>query len=194
MYQQIYGTILFLTGINMLKSTLKYISLFSIFSLLCVLIYTTQYNSDSVHANNIITNSFNEKSIEGMYLEIPSINFKRPLYPLEDKRNDLEKNIIYVDSSSMPNDENGNVIIAGHNGNSPVSFFRYLHRLKLGEIVQISVEGIKYEYIIVNKYLVPKTGTVPIKRNLSKNTITLITCYGEAEQLILIGEIKKIIN
>jgi len=159
-----------------------------------VLIYTTQYNSDSVHANNIITNSFNEKSIEGMYLEIPSINFKRPLYPLEDKRNDLEKNIIYVDSSSMPNDENGNVIIAGHNGNSPVSFFRYLHRLKLGEIVQISVEGIKYEYIIVNKYLVPKTGTVPIKRNLSKNTITLITCYGEAEQLILIGEIKKIIN
>jgi len=132
---------------------------------------------------------FNKKDIQEVKtrLSIPAIRFNRYLYPLGDERNDLEKNIIFVSSSDMPDKKTGNVIIAGHNGNSAVSFFRYLHLLKVGDEIFIHHEGIKYEYVIVSRYLVPKIGTVPIRRDRTKDTVTLITCYGEDEQLIFIA-------
>ena len=40
-------------------------------------------------------------------------------------------------------------------------------------------------------YKVVKTGKVSFKRDSNKKTITLITCYGTSEQLIVIGEQKS---
>ena len=41
----------------------------------------------------------------------------------------------------------------------------------------------------MNSYKVKKTGQVDIIRNNDKNTLTLITCYGEDKQLIVICEL-----
>jgi len=178
----------------MLIKTVKYIVAMSIFILFCIAIYE-QYSEENAYLRNTNNNRhYNEvaqQNKESIRLKIPRISFDRPLYSLNDYRNDLEKNIIFVDSSAMPDEEKGNVIIAGHNGNSDVSFFKDLHRLRIGDRFYIYYEGVRYKYVIVDRYLVNKTGTVAIRRDRSKKGATLITCYGLSQQLIFIGEIRE---
>ena len=90
----------------------------------------------------------------------------------------------------MPDVTNGNLIIAGHSGNSSISFFRNLHYLELDQDVYIYYKGIKYTYKIVNRYEEEKTGTITIHRNSNKTIIGLITCKSRSNsQYVYIGEL-----
>lgn len=125
-------------------------------------------------------------------LEIENINFKRGFYIKESKNNRVDKNIEILKDSDYPNKENGNVIIAGHNGNSYVSFFRKLNRLEIGDKAKIYFENKTYTYKLKSAYEVDKTGEVQIKRNLSKKTLTLITCKSNSDkQLVFVFELDK---
>lgn len=125
-------------------------------------------------------------------LEIEKINFKRGFYNKESKNNKVNKNIEILKASDYPTKENGNVIIAGHNGNSSVSFFRNLKKLDIGDIAKIYFENKTYTYKLKSTYEVEKTGTVQIKRNLNKKTLTLITCKSNSnKQLVFIFELDK---
>ncbi len=124
-------------------------------------------------------------------LEIPAISLTHDLYEIGDERNDLDKRLIFLNSSSTPEEKKGNVIIAGHSGFGDIAYFRNLYKLKLGNKIYLTYQGKKYTYIIVDMYKVVKTGKVSVKRDSNKKTITLITCYGTSEQLIVIGEQKS---
>ena len=89
----------------------------------------------------------------------------------------------------MPNISNSNLILAAHNGNSEVSFFKDLERLNLNDDVYIYHNGNKYHYKIANNYIVKKTGKVNIIRDKTRTTITLITCKNnsDTEQVVYIG-------
>ena len=52
-------------------------------------------------------------------------------------------------------------------------------------------QGQKYKYSIVNIYIVPKNGKVPIYRNYNKTTLTLITCTknDDTTQTVYIAEL-----
>lgn len=123
------------------------------------------------------------------YLRIPSINLSQPLY--NDEKNNIDKNIIFVNGSDNPNKEKGNVIIAGHSGASSVSYFKYLYRLKVGDLVYLEYNDKIYKYQIDNRYFVNKTGSVEVIRDNNIKTLTLVTCYGKDKQLVLIGNIVK---
>lgn len=141
-------------------------------------------NSDLANTKHI---SFNK------YLgiiEIPKINLKRYLYDIDSSQNDVDKNIEILKDSDMPNVRGGNLILAGHNGNSAVGHFKNLHKVTLGDKVVINYNNINYTYEISKIYDVLKTGSVAIKRNKNKNTITLITCLGSDKQLVVIGYLK----
>ena len=123
-------------------------------------------------------------------IEIPKISLKRYLYKIEVDQNDVNKNIEVLKSSDMPDVKGGNLILAGHNGNTSAGHFRNLHKLSLGDDIIVNYKGKSYNYEVSKIYDVLKTGTVAIKRAKNKNTITLITCLGSDRQLVVIGYLK----
>ncbi len=124
-------------------------------------------------------------------LKIPSISLEEELYSKEDSRNDLDQNIIFLPTSSAPYEEQGNVILAGHSGYFGVAPFKRLYQVKKGDMIFLTYEGNEYRYQVTARYTVLKTGKVSLQRDPLKKTITLITCYDNKRQLVLIGEQKK---
>lgn len=125
-----------------------------------------------------------------MVIEIPSINLKYGLYDINSRYNSVYYGLQILRESDMPDVTNGNLIIAGHSGNSSISFFRNLHYLELDQDVYIYYNGIKYTYKIVNRYEEEKTGTITIHRNSNKTIIGLITCKSRSNsQYVYIGEL-----
>lgn len=136
----------------------------------------------------------NKKSSSPSYnyiaiLEIPSIDLKRGLVDYNSRYNNVKYNIQIIEHSQMPNVENSNLILAGHNGTSGVSFFRNLYKLKEDSLIYIYYDGIKYIYKLNNSYDTSKDGKVEIVRNRYKNTISLITCKRgtKDKQTVFIG-------
>ena len=128
------------------------------------------------------------------YLEIPKIKFKRGFYNINSKLNNVEYNIEIIKGSSMPNEENGNLIIAGHSGTGFKAFFQNLYKLEKGDKATITYSGLNYKYKITNIYKEENTGKVAIKRNHDKTTLTLITCTKDdnSTQTIYIAELYEI--
>ena len=139
--------------------------------------------------NNIKVKNIVKKDYLGI-IEIPKIGLKRYLYDTTSAMNDVDKNIEIIDGSSMPNIYKGNFILAAHNGNTSVGYFRNLHKLSLGDEVIINYNDVDYVYEIAKKYDVLKTGKVAIKRDKTRTSITLITCFGSDRQLVVIGYLK----
>ena len=122
-------------------------------------------------------------------LEIPSINLKRGLVDPSSKYNNVNYNIQIINKSTMPDVVNGNLVLAGHNGASYVSFFRNLDKLNINDKIYIYYGGYKYEYSLSKIYDTPKDGNVEVHRDNSKTTITLITCKKNTKdtQVVYIG-------
>ena len=111
-----------------------------------------------------------------MIVEIPNIGLKKGLCSIGQECNAVSKNIQILKESDMPNVTNGNLLLAGHNGNSKVSFFNKLDKLKVNDSIYIYYNGTKYEYKLSNYYDIKKTGKAIIHRDNDKTTLVLITC------------------
>ena len=122
-------------------------------------------------------------------LEIPSINLKRGIVDYNSKYNNVRYNIQIIEHSQMPDVENSNLILAGHNGTSGVSFFRNLYKLKEDSLIYVYYDGYKYIYKLNNSYDTDKDGKIEVVRNRYKNAITLITCKKgtKDKQTVFIG-------
>ena len=125
------------------------------------------------------------------YLEIPKIKFKRGFYNINSSLNTVEANIEVIKGSEMPDVTNGNLIIAGHSGTGWKAFFKDLYKLEVGDEAIVTYAGVNYKYKITNIYKERNTGTVSIKRNYDKTTLTLITCTKDdsSTQTIYIAEL-----
>ena len=117
-----------------------------------------------------------EKTNYNMVIEIPIIKLKKGLCKINESCNKVSKNIQVIKESDMPNIENGNLILASHNGNSSVSFFFFLNKLKVNDTIYIYYKNIKYEYKLSNSYEIKKNGNAIIHRDGTKTTLILITC------------------
>ena len=128
-----------------------------------------------------------------MVVEIPKIDLKKGLCRINESCNKVSKNIEILKESNMPNIDKGNLILASHNGNSNVSFFDKLNRLKVNDTIYIYFEGIKYEYKLANSYEIDKNGSAVIHREGSKNTLILITCkkWSKTKQIVYIAYLSK---
>lgn len=145
--------------------------------------------------NNLGTESkvLKNEVLEDDYLgiiSIPKIGLRKKLYDIGSYRNDVDRNIEILASSKMPDVMGGNFILAAHNGNTSLGYFRDLHRLKVGDEVTIDYKNKNYVYEVSKIYDVLKTGKVAIKRDKSQSTITLITCLGNDRQLVVIGYLR----
>ena len=116
-------------------------------------------------------------------LEIPRIGLRRGFFDINSPLNTVERNVMKIPGSRMPNIERANLILAAHSGDAHISFFRHLHRLGLGDKAFITYRGVRYAFVIVDIYEVEKTGTVAITRNNNATVLTLITCTENSDTL-----------
>ena len=134
-----------------------------------------------------------EKKVEVNYIaviKIPKIGLEKGLASKDSYYNNVNRNIQILTESDMPDKEKGNVILAGHSGNSSVSYFRKLNKLQNNDEVIISYKGKDYVYRMVHSYEIEKNGYAHILRNAEKTTLTLITCkHNTNKQLIVICEL-----
>ena len=100
-------------------------------------------NDDNEEETTVTTQVINDGYIG--YLSVPDVNIKRGFTALDSPDNTLSKNILLVQGSSMPDVDKGNLILAGHNGRSKVSFFRDLYKIQDGAHAYITYNGKEYE-------------------------------------------------
>ncbi len=109
-------------------------------------------------------------------LSIPAINLKRGFVSKESRYNNINYNITIANEADYPDVPMGNFILMAHSGNAYISFFDKLYKLQIGATASISYNAVTYNYRLVNIYNQAKTGTVAIYRDVTKKTLTLITC------------------
>ena len=127
-------------------------------------------------------------------IKIPKIGLEKGLAGKGSYWNNVNRNIEILSESDMPDVENGNVILAGHSGNSGVSYFRKLNKLENDDTVSIVYNGKEYKYKMVNSYEIEKNGYAHIVRNAEKSTLTLITCkHNTNKQIVVICELVEVI-
>jgi LPXTG-site transpeptidase (sortase) family protein len=124
-------------------------------------------------------------------LEIPKISFKRGLVDINSKRNNVKYNVQIIKPSDMPNITNGNLILASHSGSGYTAFFKNLYKLKKDDLSYVYYDNEKYTYQVVKIYEEDKDGTIQIKRNQQKTTLTMITCSqtNKTKQIVIMSEL-----
>ncbi len=144
-------------------------------------------NKVSNNQNKYKKNNKEKKKEYIAVLEIPKINFKRGLYEKKDPENDISKNIVFLDSSSLPNENNSKVIIAGHSGDTYNAYFKNLYKLTNKDIINLYYNNKKYIYKVSDIYEITKNGTLALESNKDKKTLTLITCKDSKRQLVIVS-------
>ena len=127
-----------------------------------------------------------------MILHIPKINIKKGIYNKNDKNNNVDKNIQILDSSSMPDEDKGNVILASHNGNTKVSYFKDLEKLDINDLSYIYYKGIKYTYKVYKKEIVDKVGSINISKDKNSSNLILISCKNGTNDKQIVYVLKQI--
>ncbi len=123
-------------------------------------------------------------------LSIPKLGLSRGFLDKRAPSNNVDENITVLKESDYPDVPFGNFILAGHSGTGAIAFFNDLYQLQNGDLAQVTYLNDSYTYQLINSYQVPKTGTVSIRRNQKKTTLTLITCtnYDDSTQTVYIFE------
>lgn len=154
-------------------------------------------NEDNINIydnNDKVVNDNKTKEKYVGILEIKKIKLKRGFYSIDSNKNNVDKNIMVINSSDMPDVNLGNLILASHSGNSNISYFKNLDKLEIGDIASVYYLKNKYNYKLVNYYEVDKTGVIQIIKNNDINCLTLITCKKNTnKQLVFIFELEKVI-
>lgn len=123
-------------------------------------------------------------------LEIPTINFKRGFLEINDRNNKVNKNIQVLENSTMPDVENGLMVIAGHSGTGRTAFFKNLYKLKEKDTINIYYKNIKYTYEVINVCEETKDGDIAIDKS-SESTLVLTTCSqsNKNKQVVVISKL-----
>ena len=76
------------------------------------------------------------------------------------------------------------------------SYYRKLNRVNINDDIYVYYQGIKYHYIIYDKYDIEKTGKAKIISKKDSNYITLITCNQDKKgyQIVVLGKLIDTIN
>ena len=158
----------------------------------CISSYVV-YVAESPNINKNNTTEIVEKEEqEIMTLEIPKINFIGKIYNKNSKLNDIDKNIIIMNESDMPDKENGILIIGGHSGYGKYAYFKDLNKLSIDDIVIINYLGNTYTYKVVEYHLDSKDGSISINNFNKKNKLFLYTCNPNDKSNYLVYDCERI--
>ena len=128
------------------------------------------------------------------FLEIPKINLNQGILPKTSYYNNVNYHVQILDISDLPDVINGNMVLAAHSGSSNIAYFKNLYKLTKDDKAYIVYNNKKYSYQVVNIYNQVKKGSLNIYRDLTKTTLTLITCTknDKNSQTVYILELKGV--
>jgi sortase A len=113
-------------------------------------------------------------------LSIPKLDIDRAV--VRNDHTDLKQSLIQYLGTAMPGDL-GNTVIFGHsvlpqffNPQNYLTIFSTLHRLTLGDTVEMEAEGAKYTYKIYEMYETTPGDLSPLAQTYNGRYLTLITC------------------
>ena len=124
-------------------------------------------------------------------LEIPKINLKRGLFPINDKNNNVDKNVEILKNSDMPNVTNGTLALAGRSGNSRIAYFHKLYKLKENDQVYIYYQNEKYIYQVSKIERQDKDGTISFTKTKDTTELILTTCdqQNKGKQIVVVAKL-----
>ena len=124
-------------------------------------------------------------------LDIPKIDLKRGLFPINDKNNNVDKNVEILKNSDMPNVTNGTLALAGHSGNSRIAYFHKLYKLKENDQVYIYYQNEKYIYQVSKIERQDKDGTISFTKTKDTTELILTTCdqQNKGKQIVVVAKL-----
>lgn len=106
------------------------------------------------------------------YLSIPELHINRFLYPIGNKQNTVEKEVMVLETSNF---SSGDIALAAHSGIGLNTYFNSLENLDENMKIYIFHKENIYTYYLIQKKEVNKTGYVDLDI-YSFPTLKLITC------------------
>ncbi len=137
------------------------------------------------------TKEVEDASVFG-FLEIPEINLEQYVV-IGTSEAELQLGPGYYLGTEIPG-SGGNVGIAGHRTTHGAPFGD-LHLVNVGDAINLTFAGNKYQYIIDQIHVVPARGGEYLLYNNGVDRLTLTTChprYSGKERLVVSGILKKI--
>ena len=137
------------------------------------------------------TKEVEDASVFG-FLEIPEINLEQYVV-IGTSEAELQLGPGYYLGTEIPG-SGGNVGIAGHRTTHGAPFGD-LHLVNVGDAINLTFAGNKYQYIIDQIHVVPARGGEYLLYNNGADRLTLTTChprYSGKERLVVSGILKKI--
>lgn len=108
-------------------------------------------------------------------LEISKISLSQKLYPINDKLNNIEKNVTILENSEDPSIEKSIIFLAAHSGTGPLAYFNNLDKLQINDTITLTYKNITYTYQINNIWEIKKQGFISVNKE-NTNQLVLTTC------------------
>ncbi len=150
--------------------------------------YNTQVNEKD-KTQTVLNNRNNENYVA--VIEIPVINLKTGIVKSDWSFYSMNRAVSIYPTSKMPNEQNSNFILFAHNGNTVVSFFKNIYKLKKNDDIYVYYKSKKYHYLVTNNKEISMSNSTPVMQNKSTSTITLITCKNNNDnyRVVIEGEL-----
>ncbi len=116
---------------------------------------------------------------------IKKINLNRHFYPIDSEENTIDKNIMVLKESTMPDIDNSLLILAAHSGTGDIAFFEELDNLSINDEVIIIYQNKKYIYIVKDIWEEKKNGYINLNKE-NKKQLVLTTCSPNKDNTQLI--------
>ena len=140
-------------------------------------------NFELKNINIIEGKTKDEKEI--MTIKISKLNIKNKIYNFESNLNNIDKNVIILKGSSMP-DKNGVLLIGAHSGTGKLAYFKNLNKIKINDVVEIKYNNKIYKYRVLKKYLDKKDGSINFNNSNNSKKLILYTCNPNDKENFLV--------
>lgn len=158
---------------------------------LIIILLTINNNNNNNNNENKTNKTVQNTEIIGNII-IDKINLNKPLYNINNNKNNIEENIEVLKESILPPNNNSIIFLAAHSGTSNISYFNELDKLNLKDEILLTINNKNYIYIVKNIYTQKKNGYININKE-KNNQLILTTCdpNNNKNQLIINSIIKE---
>ncbi len=141
----------------------------------CFYIDNININTSSIFTNNLLLKGNKPSEIPLARLQINRLNIDKYIYKIDSKANNVDKNVSILKESILPDQDNSIIFLAAHSGDSKVSYFENLKKLKKGEEISFYYNNHNYIYKVIDIYEMNKDGYIGVNKRKDKQLI-LTTC------------------
>src|SRR3989339_718930 len=113
-------------------------------------------------------------------LSIPKLKIKDALVTISG--DDLTVSLVHYGGTPLPG-QHGNAVIFGHstlpqffNPTNYKTIFSLLPTMKIGDLIDVTYDGIKYTYSVFDMVVVEPTDLSPLEQRFDDSYMTIITC------------------